>query len=359
MSSNIGNAPVPADPSAAIEADPASPAAAEPAAPPVDDVGSDSDSSLGTDQSSTVSLRSSVMRYREENGRTYHAYKDGAYLMPNDEPENDRLDLQHHLFLLTLGGDRLHLAPFSEENPPKRVLDVGTGTGIWACDVGDRYPGAEVIGVDLSPIQPPFAPSNVQFQIDDVEEVPWTYGRKFDFVYSRMMTGGIADFPKLFRQAFENLEAGGWMEVTDITPVTSDDGTLTEETSLWKWADMLLKGTEAVGRSFDGAKLYKRQMEEAGFVNVREVVYKWPQNRWPKDPHYKELGEFALRGLSVSVLTVDLGMWTLEDISSGLEGLSAAVYTRVLGWSKESLDVLLAHVRNDMKNPAIHAYWPM
>ncbi|KAF6785728.1 methyltransferase domain-containing protein [Colletotrichum sojae] len=52
-------------------------------------------------------------------------------------------------------------------------------------------------------------------------------------------------------------------------------------------------------------------------------------------------------------------MWTLEDISSGLEGLSAAVYTRVLGWSKESLDVLLAQVRHDMKNSAIHAYWPI
>lgn len=293
MSNNISSLPLPADPPAAIEADPASPTA-EPALP-ADDSGSDSDSSLGTDvQSSTVSLRSSVMRYREENGRTYHAYKDGAYLMPNDEPENERLDLQHHLFLLTLGDDKLHLAPFSDDRPPRRVLDIGTGTGIWACDVGDRYPGAEVIGVDLSPIQPPFAPPNVSFQIDDVEEEPWTYGRKFDFVYSRMMTGGIADFPKLFRQGFEHLEPGGWIEVTDITPVTSDDGTLTEETALWKWADMLLKGTEAVGRSFNGAKLYKKQLEESGFVNVREVIFKWPQNQWPKHPHYKELGEFAL-----------------------------------------------------------------
>ena len=34
------------------------------------------DSSLGSDtESSTASLSSSIARYREENGRTYHAYK--------------------------------------------------------------------------------------------------------------------------------------------------------------------------------------------------------------------------------------------------------------------------------------------
>lgn len=54
-----------------------------------------------------------------------------------------------------------------------------------------------------------------------------------------------------------------------------------------------------------------------------------------------------------------LGAWTLENISTGLEGLSAAVYTRVLGWTKDELDVFLSQVRQDLRNPNIHAYWPM
>lgn len=49
--------------------------------------------------------------------------------------------------------DQLHLAPLNEE-APLRILDVGTGTGIWAMDVADKYPNAEVYGNDLSPIQP-------------------------------------------------------------------------------------------------------------------------------------------------------------------------------------------------------------
>ena len=33
----------------------------------------------------TQSLRSSVYEYKEENGRRYHAFKEGAYFMPNDD----------------------------------------------------------------------------------------------------------------------------------------------------------------------------------------------------------------------------------------------------------------------------------
>lgn len=53
-------------------------------------------------------------------------------------------DLQHHLFLLCLGG-KLGLSPPNEETSKvKRVLDVGTGTGIWAIEFGDLHPEAEV-----------------------------------------------------------------------------------------------------------------------------------------------------------------------------------------------------------------------
>jgi len=52
---------------------------------------------------------------------------------------------------LTMGG-KLFLAPLGPK--PGRILDIGTGTGIWAIDVGDEYPNAEIIGTDLSPTQP-------------------------------------------------------------------------------------------------------------------------------------------------------------------------------------------------------------
>lgn len=51
--------------------------------------------------------------------------------------------------------NRLGLAPPNDpEAKINRVLDLGTGTGIWAIDYADEHPEAKVIGVDLSPIQP-------------------------------------------------------------------------------------------------------------------------------------------------------------------------------------------------------------
>jgi methylase of polypeptide subunit release factors len=45
-------------------------------------------------------------------------------------------DLQHHLFTLTFDG-KLHIAPIEElKGGIHNVLDIGTGTGIWAIDFG-------------------------------------------------------------------------------------------------------------------------------------------------------------------------------------------------------------------------------
>ncbi|MBE3046101.1 hypothetical protein IMZ48_26895 [Candidatus Bathyarchaeota archaeon] len=49
----------------------------------------------------TASLSSSVVDYPVEHGRRYHAYKRGVYLMPNDDREQVRLDVMHHIMVRT------------------------------------------------------------------------------------------------------------------------------------------------------------------------------------------------------------------------------------------------------------------
>ncbi|KAE9574439.1 hypothetical protein CGMCC3_g9700 [Colletotrichum fructicola] len=170
-----------------------------------EEITDDNASEIGTGvASSTASVTSSVLSYREENGRKYHAYKEGKYTAPNDEQEQDRLDLQHNLFLLTFD-NALGLAPPNQPNSNvQRVLDVGTGTGIWAIDFGEDHEGAEVLGIDLSHSMPEFVPPNVRFEIDDLDE-EWTYSQPFDYIHTRGMNSCIADWRVFLTKVFDNL----------------------------------------------------------------------------------------------------------------------------------------------------------
>lgn len=71
------------------------------------------------------------------------------------------------------------------------------------CIVGDKYPSANVLGIDLSPIQPQWVPPNVRFMVDDVES-PWLHPKNhFDYIHSRHTIMAIKDWDKLLKTSFE------------------------------------------------------------------------------------------------------------------------------------------------------------
>ncbi|KAF4812940.1 Secondary metabolism regulator LAE1 [Colletotrichum siamense] len=239
----------------------------------VDDVSSISG---GTFVSSTTSVTGSILEYRQENGRTYHAYKEGKYMAPNDTKEIDRLDLQHNLFIRTFD-DRLGTAPPSQSGSKVgRVLDVGTGSGSWAIDFGDEHPETEIIGIDLSAVQTIFVPPNVTFIVDDIEE-PWTFSHHFDYIHSRTMTGSISDWKRYVRRCYDNLNPGGYLELNDIDAVpVSDDGTLTQDSAILKCADLCLKAMVIFGSPFQEFGRLEGVLKEVGFTEVQVHRGLWP-----------------------------------------------------------------------------------
>ncbi|KAJ9615091.1 hypothetical protein H2200_001165 [Cladophialophora chaetospira] len=303
---------------------------------------SDVDSALGDDASvMTETLRSSLLESVRENGRGYHRYSStvGAdYPLPEDEIEQARSDLQHEMVRRTFNG-KLYLAPITKE--PHEILDLGTGTGIWAIEMADANPQAQVLGIDLSPIQPELVPPNLKFEVDDFND-EWTYTQKFDFIHARALVGSSRDFPKIVRQAYDHLKPDGYLEMTDVQmPFLSDDGTMVG-TNLETWSNRQVEACATIGVDTTAPSKYKQMMIDAGFEDVQEYKFKWPVGTWPKDQYYKEIGKLCL----INFLT-------------GLEGFTLRLWTGVLKMSFEAVQVFLAGVRKDVQSHRIHAYWPV
>jgi hypothetical protein len=84
-----------------------------------------------TQSARSTSASSSVYAHTYEHGRRYQHFKNGRYPIPNDDLEQSREDMKHAM-LLELTDGVLFYAPVGDN--PQLILDIGTGTGIWAIE---------------------------------------------------------------------------------------------------------------------------------------------------------------------------------------------------------------------------------
>ncbi|KAK6210305.1 UMTA protein [Colletotrichum tabaci] len=287
---------------------------------------------------SSVSLSESITEYRRIHGRTYTQKTD--YWGPNDERQNQGLDLAHYWETLLLG-DKLFLAPIGDS--PKEVLDVGTGTGIWAIDFADGFPSAEVTGVDISPIQPGWVPPNCKFHIDDIEK-PWTWpAEHFDFVHVKHLEGSVADWPRLYGRAFTHLKPGGYIELreVDIEGRSQTLGELDDGHIYKRWAKVMLEAMGRLGKTGTQARDHgiARNLASAGFVDVVEKKWSAPIGRWPRDPVLKEIGACHLQFLDES-----------------LEGFGTFLLKEVMRWGDPEILAFMGEMRKALKDPRLQSY---
>ncbi|RKU46650.1 hypothetical protein DL546_007964 [Coniochaeta pulveracea] len=289
--------------------------------------------------SDSQSLSESIAVFQKENGRTYHAYRAGSYHFPNDPTEAERLDEQHAMLQFVMGG-RNYLAPLSHVKPPQRILDIATGTGAWAIEMGDEFPESEITGTDLSPIQPEYVPPNVRFFVEDSAD-EWDYCHNFDYIHARMTVGCWSDYrSQVLAQAFAHLNPGGYFEAQEINGILlSDDHTIPPYCPIVQWTDEINAASKQAHRDVTFAPLLKGWMEKAGFVDVHEHVFKIPLNGWPIDSRLKHIGM----------------LWQ-RNMLNGLSAFSLGLLSRFRGRTKEEIELELVGVRRDLFDPRMHAY---
>ncbi|KAK0721631.1 S-adenosyl-L-methionine-dependent methyltransferase [Lasiosphaeria miniovina] len=292
----------------------------------------------GWDASSSnasTSVTSSVYQHAYENGRRYHAYKHGRYPIPNDDLEQSREDMKHAM-MMELTDGKLFLAPIGDN--PRKIIDIGTGTGMWAIEMGDHFPGAEILGLDLSPIQPQWVPPNVRFIIDDVED-EWASGSGWDFAHFRTMALVLRDLQKAVDQTFRHLKPGGWVEFQESYGMPfCDDGSMDEERDVMKQYFALCGEAMArFGLQLDLGSRVGEYLERAGFVNVACVRKKLPVGTWPRDKTLRLIGLYVREALAQSTAS-------LVKVFAGI------------GMSETEREVWAARVRETARDSSIHRY---
>ncbi|EMR72095.1 putative methyltransferase domain-containing protein [Eutypa lata UCREL1] len=182
------------------------------------------------------------------------------------------------------------------------------------------------------------APPNVSFEICDAED-EWSFSQKFDFIHMRAIVTCFMDPKAVFRQAYDALEPGGYLELRDpimpfqfLTPPA-------EDCALKEWGEKIIEAASRIGRHWTNAQYYSAWLQELGCVNIVETREHVGLNPWMKGGRNKQLA-----------------MLLGNDMSNGLESMSMALFTRVLGWEPERVHELLERVRQDMADPKVRAY---
>jgi SAM-dependent methyltransferase len=290
---------------------------------------------------STCSIASAEYFFEKRNGRTYHTFGGdrNAYVLPNDELERDRLDMQFWAIHECFSG-RYFFAPLAPN--PQAILDVGTGTGTWAIDVGERYPSASVTGTDLSPIQPGWVPPNVSFELHDCTVRPWEFSARFDLIHTQLINGfAVRDegWEEFYGECYRNLRPGGWVESQEFDlKLRSDDNSIPEPSAIQKWLEAWNEGAGGGFRT-NGAKL-AAAMGKAGLVDIIVKKFKLPVGVWDKTQ-------------------LNSGMLSLVAMTEHIEGLSNRIFMENLGMSQEEMKAYTDPVVREFRTKSVHGYWDM
>lgn len=97
---------------------------------------------------------------------------------------------------------------------PRRVVDLGCGTGALTRVLAERWPSAEVVGVDHSPqmlAEAGAAPSRVRWLEADLRD--WSPEQPPDVIFSNATLQWVDDHEALIPRLLEALAPGGWLAV--------------------------------------------------------------------------------------------------------------------------------------------------
>ncbi len=140
-----------------------------------------------------------------------------------------------HAFLQRKIGQRLLERLSYIRVQPRRLCDLGTGTGFFAQKLLELYPQSSVTGIDLAPGMITYAqktrPATIQFLCHDAQALPLTK-ESFDLIFSNGMLQWCTDIRQVLRECHRLLSPSGLLLFSTFGP-----DTLKEIRACWQSID--------------------------------------------------------------------------------------------------------------------------
>ena len=175
---------------------------------------------------------------------------------------------------------------------PKQIVDVGCGTGVITCYLGERFPDAQVWGIDISPVPAMREkPTNVTFVQGDFHTLASTDGRfapgSADLVFNRLLICGMTDWKRYIETAARMLRLGGYLEVQEVEWRWYREGEVIGED--WDWRKAYYAALEAKGLDEYCVGRMEGLMRDADVEGVQVKCFPWPFTKEQKEMYRRLL----------------------------------------------------------------------
>lgn len=187
---------------------------------------------------------------------------------------------------------------------PKKILDIGCGTGAMTSLLASLYPEAQVIGVDIAAVQEGRheQQSNLEYVQGDIRELvksgvdPRFQQGSFDFVFNRLLLLGMVDWPGYISSVVSLLRPEGWLEIQEPSmSLWTAQGEKIQDS--WEFWPAFKADMKAIGLDGEiGEKLADYFRETGKLEKVAESRYPFLPDADPERPE--------LDGLSANIMSI-------------------------------------------------------
>lgn len=217
------------------------------------------------------------------------------------------------------------------------ILDIACATGGWVIDVAQKYPDAEVTGIDISNRMVEYAQAYARvkgvynadfFQMDALKPLDFD-DASFDLVNARALVGFMYPeaWTSLLQETYRICRPGGRICLNE------GEMPITNSPAFEKLSGLFVQGLKLVGHSFspDGrhfgiTPMLTRLLREAGYQNIQQKPYiiDFSAGTEVRDGWYQD---FMIGFMLGSPFIIKLDLITKEDFQATYRQMLAEMLT--------------------------------